>query len=225
MEDLANDDDLTTLLPTREEIERDYPPLWTWLQLKQFIRAGDLAPLKRHPGLMKRYAAWKIAVSAKYGSLSTYVTDVRLDWGDVSTIPQDEYFGVGTERHLWKVLANDWPYAVPFDVEHHIIWTRVPMVNEDLVPEALRQDVERSGIWGFSGGANMDPALQAFVGPSAAHRDAVRIVGARTNAFVQQYWREEDWETAWFINPPRLQSVKGLAHAHVFARRKEKELQ
>ncbi|GAA5874749.1 hypothetical protein JCM8547_005201 [Rhodosporidiobolus lusitaniae] len=39
-------------------------------------------------------------------------------------------------------------------------------------------------------------------------------------AFVKVRWREEDgWETAWFANPPSLQSVPGLAHFHVLARK------
>ncbi|GAA5932749.1 hypothetical protein JCM3775_002226 [Rhodotorula graminis] len=38
-------------------------------------------------------------------------------------------------------------------------------------------------------------------------------------AFVERRWPEEDaWETAWFANPPALQSVPGLAHFHVLAR-------
>ncbi|GAA5915344.1 hypothetical protein JCM8208_001704 [Rhodotorula glutinis] len=38
-------------------------------------------------------------------------------------------------------------------------------------------------------------------------------------AFVERKWPEKDgWETAWFANPPALQSVPGLAHFHVLAR-------
>lgn len=55
--------------------------------------------------------------------------------------------------------------------------------------------------------------------------------------FVGKVWPEDQWETAWFMNPlvrwrimfcgryrqqdsQRLQSVPGLAHTHVFAKPK-----
>lgn len=56
---------------------------------------------------------------------------------------------------------------------------------------------------------------------SADEEDVVRAAGEEVHRFVIGRWREEEWETAWFVNPPRLQSVKGLAHAHVFARKKD----
>jgi len=48
----------------------------------------------------------------------------------------------------------------------------------------------------------------------------VKEAGAEVDAFVRKRWNEREWETAWFVNPPRLQSVPGLAHIHVFARHK-----
>ncbi|GAA5820650.1 hypothetical protein JCM10212_004318 [Sporobolomyces blumeae] len=44
--------------------------------------------------------------------------------------------------------------------------------------------------------------------------------GREIDAFVRDRWKVEDgWETAWFANPPGLQSVPGLAHFHVLARK------
>jgi len=48
--------------------------------------------------------------------------------------------------------------------------------------------------------------------------EMVQRAGAEVDEFVRRRWNEEEWETAWFVNPPRLQSVPGLAHIHVFAR-------
>jgi len=53
--------------------------------------------------------------------------------------------------------------------------------------------------------------------------EMVRRCGKEVHAFVQRRWPEREWETAWFVNPPRLQSVPGLAHIHVFARHKDLE--
>jgi len=49
----------------------------------------------------------------------------------------------------------------------------------------------------------------------------VKEAGSEIDTFIRRRWNEEDWETAWFVNPPRLQSVPGLAHIHVFARYKK----
>lgn len=44
--------------------------------------------------------------------------------------------------------------------------------------------------------------------------------GREVGRMVRGLWDPRGWETAWFVNPPRLQSVPGFAHFHVFARRK-----
>ena len=61
-------------------------------------------------------------------------------------------------------------------------------------------------------------------------------VGRELVILIVGSWPEDEWETAWFVNPPvrtfsryvvnssdksqRLQSVPELSHVHVFARRK-----
>ncbi|EKC97378.1 cytoplasm protein [Trichosporon asahii var. asahii CBS 8904] len=47
--------------------------------------------------------------------------------------------------------------------------------------------------------------------------------GQKVGEMVRGLWDERGWETIWFVNPARLQSVPGLAHFHVFARRKTPE--
>lgn len=51
-----------------------------------------------------------------------------------------------------------------------------------------------------------------------AHKHAGRFI----NDYVVKNWNEEDWQTAWFCNPPHLRTVPGLSHFHVIARRKPK---
>ncbi|GAA5912658.1 uncharacterized protein JCM6883_005343 [Sporobolomyces salmoneus] len=47
----------------------------------------------------------------------------------------------------------------------------------------------------------------------------LRGPGREIEKFVRNRWRvEEGFQTAWFANPPRLQSVPGLAHFHVLVR-------
>lgn len=53
--------------------------------------------------------------------------------------------------------------------------------------------------------------------------EMVRDVGREVDQFVRNRWVENEWETAYFINPPRLQSIPDLSHIHVFARKKSAE--
>ncbi|WWC68263.1 uncharacterized protein I206_102186 [Kwoniella pini CBS 10737] len=47
--------------------------------------------------------------------------------------------------------------------------------------------------------------------------------GEEVGKMVNGLWDRRGWECLWFVNPPRLQSVPGLSHFHVFARRKTPE--
>ncbi|WVQ80115.1 hypothetical protein IAT38_002216 [Cryptococcus sp. DSM 104549] len=47
--------------------------------------------------------------------------------------------------------------------------------------------------------------------------------GKEVGRMVRGLWDERGWECLWFVNPPRLQSVPGFSHFHVFARRKTPE--
>ncbi|KAK8870082.1 hypothetical protein IAR55_000652 [Kwoniella newhampshirensis] len=47
--------------------------------------------------------------------------------------------------------------------------------------------------------------------------------GKEVGKMVKGLWDERGWECLWFVNPPRLQSVPGFSHFHVFARRKTPE--
>jgi len=69
---------------------------------------------------------------------------------------------------------------------------------------------------------------------------AVGGPASHAHAFVIDHWPEEIWETAWFLNPTvstctfqpsllstvrtqafqRIQSIPGIVHIHVFARKK-----
>jgi len=56
--------------------------------------------------------------------------------------------------------------------------------------------------------------------PTEEETILIERAGREVHRYVKNRWIEKEWETAWFVNPPRLQSVPGLAHIHVFARRK-----
>lgn len=225
------DDELLAQVPARDEIARDYPYEYTWLQLRQFVDSGDLGLLKRHPALQTRYDAWCARVRARHGDMAGYLVRVRLGWASLPPPPPGEFFGAQTAADLWQILPNDWPYSVPPEIEHVLVWSRVPIGDPSLVPEHLRARIDVSGLWGFTGGADADLLADQsylkdgaqFIGTGAEAeevRAAIAVAGAPVAAFVRARWPEDAWETAWFVNPPRLQSIPGLAHAHVFAKPK-----
>jgi len=53
-----------------------------------------------------------------------------------------------------------------------------------------------------------------------AHKHAGRLI----HEYVIRNWNEEEWQTAWFCNPPHLRTVPGLSHFHVVARRKTSQV-
>ncbi|GAA6054672.1 hypothetical protein JCM3770_006380 [Rhodotorula araucariae] len=83
--------------------------------------------------------------------------------------------------------------------------------------------VSARGLGGLTGAAEKRWRARAGHGPlgKGEHEEGPE---REIRAFVERRWRVEDgWETAWFANPPALQSVPGLAHFHVLARRVSSE--
>ncbi|KAF5382474.1 hypothetical protein D9615_003026 [Tricholomella constricta] len=157
-------------------------------------------------------------------------------------LPDDapKYFTRDTPPEFLSIIQNDWPYSVPHEIEHTLIWTRVPIFHEDLVMEAVVARIHQDGLCGFTGNTSAPPSpstlpsclpalaewgitMAKLVRSEKATEEEealVRKAGEEVHEFVRKRWDESRWETAWFVNPPRLQSVPGLAHIHVFARQK-----
>jgi len=142
-----------------------------------------------------------------------------------------------------RKTPTDFPRTVPPEVKHSVVWTRQPIFHSAIIPSAISVRIETDGLWGFTGLTSPPPSpscLPAFL-PALAEwgappdytvnrlegtpeeEELVKRAGAGVHEFVRSKWQEDEWETAWFVNPPRLQSVRGLAHIHVFARPKSEE--
>lgn len=111
--------------------------------------------------------------------------------------------------------------VVPPEIEHVLIWTRLPIVPTDL-PPSLVPRVHQDGLWGFTG--NTSPPPSPSVIPQFIHalydwgatvekmicsprgtdeeEEAVRHAGRECEKFIKERWVEREWETAWFVNPP-----------------------
>ncbi|WWD21785.1 hypothetical protein CI109_106273 [Kwoniella shandongensis] len=218
-------------VPTQAEIEA-YPPLHTWNDLKGLVKSGHLHEIGRAKQLSDRYNAWRTTIAATYGSPENYLIKVRLpfkpiDIGRPSDIDASTYLRYdpikGFDTDLYAILPNSWPYAIPHDVRHYCIWSRIPIVPPHLVhddPLAWAK-IQHDGLGGFTGvnPAAVDEALKdewTGVQYEAKH-------GHEMAKMVRALWDERGWECLWFINPPRLQSIPGLYHSHVLARRKSPE--
>jgi len=103
---------------------------------------------------------------------------------------------------------------VPEGVTHYLVWSRLPFIHPDIVPVQIRDIVAHDGWWGFTGSDYKPKA-------TGINADLTRTATRDIQAFVLNNWEEQNWETIWFMNPPRTQSVPELAHFHVFARKKE----
>ncbi|CAL1712455.1 unnamed protein product [Somion occarium] len=174
-------------------------------------------------------------------------TQVSSDWSSKDsqpqrpTVPPDapSYFTADTPPEYISIIMNDWPYSVPPEVEHTLIWTRIPIIPPDL-PPSIAPRIAQDGLWGFTGsdspppspsllpsylpalsewGVTMDKLVRSPKGTDEEEA-LVKKDGDEIAKFIKRRWSEDEWETAWFVNPPRLQSVPGLAHIHVFARYK-----
>jgi len=150
----------------------------------------------------------------------------RLGWNnipagsndtDVGGITKLEYFTADIQDELVRVVINDWPYSVPPDATHFIIWSRLPFIHEGITPYKVKDRVAQNGLWGFTGGITQ---------PKAKDKDVplIRQASREIQKFVEKVWPEDQWETAWFVNPLRLQSIPGLAHTHVFAKKKNPKM-
>ncbi|KAI0357535.1 hypothetical protein OH77DRAFT_1422399 [Trametes cingulata] len=156
------------------------------------------------------------------------------------------YFKADMSPELLSITMNDWPYSVPPEVEHSLIWSRVPILPPDLPPASeskISARLLQDGLWGFTGlespppspstlpeslpalsewGITMDKLIRSPP-PTEEEARELRKYSEEIETFIKRRWNEREWETAWFVNPPRLQSVPELTHIHVFARRKTPE--
>jgi len=195
-----------------------YPRLYNWEELKQLVDCGDLGTLGRHPTFQQEYKEFNVVLSKKHGSLENYIARVRLGW-DMSRPINPEvlpYFRNDIPEDLVRVIFNDWPYSVPHGVTHYVIWSRLPLVHPDLVPQGVLHRVESDGLWDFVGS---DVKLK-YDGSDAP---LLKAAGREMDSFVRKIWPEYEWESAWFMNPTHIQSVRLLAHFHVFARRRSED--
>jgi hypothetical protein len=196
--------------------------------------------------------------------LSLFRSALHEDHDSQSTVPNGVagrvspplHFTANTPRQYLSIIQNDWPYSgicrvpsscclhqrlmvVPEDVEHTLIWARLPIFHPAIIPEEIAARVEQDGLWGFTGSSSPPPSpstlpscLPALAewgitmaslvrSPQGTESEEVAIKRAshEIHQFVRSRWAESEWETAWFVNPPvgiclSILLLRNPAHEH-----------
>ncbi|KAG6891511.1 hypothetical protein C0992_005044 [Termitomyces sp. T32_za158] len=127
-----------------------------------------------------------------------------------------------TWTQLKTFVNSGYSATVPPEVEHTLIWTRLPIYHEDLVAKRISTRVEQDGLWGFTGSTSPPPSpstlhsclpalsdwgitvdkLIRSAAPNEDEAELLRRAGEEIQEFVRNRWDESLWETAWFVNPP-----------------------
>lgn len=97
---------------------------------------------------------------------------------------------------------------------------RIPVVGDrspSIVKAAMADQIDPT-----TGKTFTSPLGPTGLGPEfdlaeATHHWAGRFV----DKFIKRYWPTDEWETAYFCNPPHLRTVPGISHFHVLARERE----
>jgi len=157
-----------------------------------------------------------------------------INENNLPNIPADcpTHFTADTPQELISIIQNDWPYSVPIDIEHSIIWTRLPIIDFSQVPSQFASRIHQDGLWGFTGSSSPPPSPSTLSSclPALADWDItmdkltrspkgtpkedkmIQEVGKEVDRFVRNRWIESQWETAWFINPAVSLCVLGTHH-------------
>lgn len=116
---------------------------------------------------------------------------------------------------------------VPPEIEHTLIWTKAPIYHPELVHPSIKARVDQDGLWGFTGLDSPPPSpslLPTFLPalaewgitkdnmitsapPSPEEAELLRCAASEVHRYVQNRWKEDEWETAWFVNPPVSNSI------------------
>lgn len=213
------------------------------------IASGNLQKLSRHPDDLREYFAWMENIRHEYGAVHSYILAKKITASKLvkahsepadSTLRAVRHFQASFVPGVdCQILVNDWPYSVPHDATHHVVWSYLPILHPDLVtPDLFQQDI-RSQAWsiisrrGLCGTLSSNGALQlpgildhlvhlpsiALDSISQTNvEDAIRSACSHLVLFIQQHWDLKTHEAVFFANPPSLQSVPSLAHFHVIVK-------
>ncbi|GAC96244.1 cytoplasm protein [Pseudozyma hubeiensis SY62] len=249
----TRDGDLAaTLLSSSSTSTAERTPLFTWSDLLRIVSSGNLQHLSRHPDSLREYFAWMDSIKSTYGSVTSFLLSERFTATKLleKASPTTKSQVVGESRCFrsnfvpgvdCQILLNDWPYSIPHDAHHYVVWSCCPILHRDLVFE---QDVDEETArlaWGIVSKRGLCGTLTPTAGlqiptikdhsthlpdllpsfPEKEERLQQTLQTACSNlvTFIEAHWDTSTYEVAFFANPPSLQSVPSLAHFHVLVKK------
>ena len=98
----------------------------------------------------------------------------------------------------------------------------MPIFHPDLVADTIKTRIDQDGLWNFTGSdlpppsssdlsscmaklaewnVTMDKMIKSEP-PSEEETILIQKAGREVHRYVKNRWVENEWETAWFVNPP-----------------------
>lgn len=141
-----------------------------------------------------RYIEWSRQTKARYGTITNYICEVRLQWKASRAEKTGPVFDCRNpipfvDEEDYKILPNDWPYGLDEGIVHMVVWLKNKVPAE---PPLGHMTAEGCAM------------VQEFV--QRKFIDRVRDLPG------------PEEKVLWFKNWSALQSVPGLEHVHVLVR-------
>ncbi|KAJ2778405.1 hypothetical protein H4R18_004625 [Coemansia javaensis] len=109
--------------PGRSGVTRRF----TWDEVRDIVAANRLDLLGRTVADEETYSRDMERVRAEHGSVSAYVRTVKLA----------DFIADAAANHL--LILNDYPYALPADARHYILWSKLAMASGNEPEPAVRE--------------------------------------------------------------------------------------
>lgn len=180
------------------------------------------------------------SIKSSYGSVTNFLLSERFTATRLLQKPSPPPGEACFRSHFipnldCQILINDWPYSIPPEVTHYVVWSHLPILHPDLVASATKNvaDVAWSVIAkrGLCGTLTPSPTFpqevsegltQTAEGLGGGEREELQRVLVKACddvvGFIGRHWDVQRSEVAFFANPPSLQSVPSLAHFHVLVK-------
>lgn len=99
----------------------------TWDEVREIVRANDLALFQRVPSDLRRYKAFTWKLARDYGSVTDFLLNERLGWQPPLSAKGSYPFECAED---YKVLFNDWPYGIDSRIVHLVVWTKFALEED-----------------------------------------------------------------------------------------------
>lgn len=172
-----------------------------WIEIKEIVASGELQRLKRCPEETEKYHEHKRVLAEQHVSIGDYILS-KLGWSEKEL---EEFNGDDDDtrlsrsfsnRDLFKLTVNDFPYDFAPEVFHLLIWSKIslPLYTSDEDNADVRVDTHDK--------------IEEFIKQN-----------------LKLYLDPQTDDYSWFINYKSLQSIRGIPHVHLLIHAPERDQQ